>query len=166
MRAPYAVILRRLHVRGFRHMTMHQVSSIETWMRLNPAVNALLFALCGFTHSVSGLLILALFFAIGMLTSVHPFEWFYTEVIRSLEQSPEMPASPPLRRGVFGIGMAGSLMAAWCFTENFVGWGYLTTGVMAVSTAFLAFTHICIPSMIYRGLRFGLLRSRRILRPF
>ena len=112
---PCDVIHRRLSVRGFRTLTVDQACSVETWMRLNPALNALLFGLCGVTGSVPGLLVLAAFFLIGMLTAVHPFELFYTEIIRSLEQTPELPSSPPLRRVVFGIGATGSLTAAWGF---------------------------------------------------
>ncbi len=158
---PAAIIQRRLYIRGFKGLTVDQTVSIETWMRLNPALNALLFALCGLTGSVLGSIVLALFFLIGMLTSVHPFEMFYTQVIRSLEQTPEMPSSPPLRRVVFAIGAAGSVVSAWAFSSDYKGLGYLVMGVMAVSTAVLAFTHICIPSMIYRTIRLGVLRMRR-----
>ena len=152
------VIHRRLYVRGFRTLTVDQACSVETWMRLNPALNALLFALCGITGSVPGLIVLAVFFLIGMLTAVHPFELFYTEIIRSLEQSPELPSSPPLRRAVFAIGAAGSLAAAWGFSSGHPGMGYILMGIMVASTAFLALTHICIPSTIFRILRLDALR--------
>ena len=158
---PATVIQRRLYIRGFRSLTVDQTVSIETWMRLNPALNALLFALCGVTGSVPGSIVLAVFYLIAMLTSVHPFEMFYTEIIRSLEQTPEMPPSPPLRRVVFAIGAAGSLAAAWAFYANHSLLGYILMGVMATSTILLACTHICIPSMIYRSLRMGVLRLRR-----
>jgi hypothetical protein len=158
---PGSAIHHRLHVRGFRNLTEEQARSIETWMRLNPAVNALLFMLCGVTGSVPGLIVLAAFFLIGILSAVHPFELFYTEIIRSLEHTPEMPSSPPLRRAVFGIGFAGSLTAAWAFFSDFTVLGYVITGVMAASTAFLALTHICIPSTIFRLIRLDVLRVRR-----
>jgi hypothetical protein len=158
---PAAVLQRRLYIRGFRSLTPDQAVSIETWMRLNPALNALLFALCGVTGSVPGLVVLAVFFLIGMLTAVHPFELFYTEIIRSLEQTPALPPSPPLRRVVFGIGAAGSLASAWGFSSGHHGLGYVLTAIMVSSTAFLAFTHICIPSTIFRILKLGVLRFRR-----
>ena len=161
LEAPASALQRRLHVRGFRSLSEEQARLVETWMRLNPALNALLFVLCGVTGSVPGLLLLAAFFLIGMLTAVHPFELFYTEIIRSLEQTPALPPSPPLRRAVFGIGAAGSLAAAWGFSSGHSGLGYLLMAVMAVSTAFLAFTHICIPSLIFRVLRLGMFRARR-----
>ncbi|MCD6023848.1 MAG: hypothetical protein K0Q91_764 [Fibrobacteria bacterium] len=158
---PAAVIHRRLRVRGFRNLTEEQARSIETWMRLNPAVHALLFMVCGVTGSVPGLITLAGFFLIGILSSVHPFELFYTEIIRPLEHAPEMPPSPPLRRAVFGIGLAGSLGAAWAFSADFKTPGYLITGVMTASTAFLALTHICVPSALFRLMRLGILGLRR-----
>ena len=158
---PCAEIHRRLYVRGFRGLTEEQVGSVETWMRLNPAINALLFVLCGVTGSIPGLLILAALFAIGILCAVHPFEWFYTEIIRSLEQSPELPHSPPLRRGIFVIGMTGSLASAWGFYSGNAWLGYVITGIMAASTAVLALTHFCIPSTIFRILRLGVLRLQR-----
>lgn len=157
-------IHRRLHVRGFRSLTEEQARSIETWMRLNPAVHALLFMVCGFTGSAPGLIALAGFFLIGILSSVHPFELFYTEVIRPLEHAPEMPSSPPLRRAVFGIGLAGSLAAAWAFSTGFKTPGYLITGIMAASTALLALTHICVPSTVFRLVRLGVVKQRRFSR--
>jgi hypothetical protein len=157
---PCAVIHRRLSARGFRDLTVDQACSVESWMRLNPALNALLFLLCCITGSAPGLLVLAFFFAIGMVSSVHPFEYFYTEIIRSLEQSPALPHSPPLRRVVFAIGMAGCLFSAWAFSSGHPAWGYLVTGIMTASTALLALTHICIPSLVYGLVRRGLLGVR------
>jgi hypothetical protein len=46
-------------------------------------------------------------------------------------------------------------------TVEQASWGYLGTSIMAGSTATLALTHICIPSLIYGFVRGGLLRLRR-----
>jgi len=150
---PCAVIHRRLSARGFRNLTVDQACLVESWMRLNPALHALLFLLCGITGSAPGLLVLAFFFAIGLVSSIHPFEYFYTEIIRSLEQTPDLPHSPPLRRVIFGIGLAGCLASAWAFSSGHAGWGYLVTGIMTASTTLLALTHICFPSLVYGQLR-------------
>jgi hypothetical protein len=157
------VIHRRLHARGFRNLTVEQACSLEAWMRFNPALNALLFALATLAGSSVLMLLLAALFAAGMLTAVHPFEWFYAAVIRPLEQSPELPASPPRRRAVFALGMACSLAVAWDFSSGTRAAGVALGSLMTASTALLALTHICVPSLALRSVRAGFqgLRRRR-----
>lgn len=160
-----AVIHRRLHARGFRNLTVEQACSLEGWMRFNPALHALLFALGTLAGSSTLMLVLAALFAVGMLTAVHPFEWFYAAVIRPLEQSPELPASPPRRRGVFALGMACSLAVALAFAYDARPAGVALGVVMTASTALLAVTHICVPSLVFRSVRAGIQRMRRRRRP-
>jgi hypothetical protein len=160
-----AVIHRRLHTRGFRNLTVEQACSLEAWMRFNPAMNTLLFALATLAGSSLLMLLLAALFAVGMLTAVHPFEWFYAAVIRPLEQSPELPASPPRRRAVFALGMACSLAVAWNFHFGSRAAGIVLGSLMTASTALLALTHICVPSLAFRSLRAGFQRLRRRRRP-
>jgi len=168
--APYrepvcAVIQRRLQARGFRNLTLDQACSLEAWMRFNPAMHALLFALSTLAGSSALMLVLAGLFLIGMLTAVHPFEWFYAAVIRPLEQSPELPVSPPRRRAVFALGMMCSLAVAVAFHTGFRPLGAALGVLMTASTVLLALTHICVPSLVFRSCRAGFLRLRRRRRP-
>ena len=160
-----SVIQRRLQARGFRNLTLDQACSLEGWMRFNPALHTLLFALATLANSATLMLLLAGLLSVGMLTAVHPFEWFYSAVIRPLEQSPELPPSPPRRRGVFAVGIAFALSAAWAFSRGATGLGILLGALMTASTALLALTHICVPSFAFRTARAGFVRYRRKFRP-
>jgi hypothetical protein len=150
-----------MHARGFRNLTVEQACSLEAWMRFNPAMHALLFALAIIAGSPALMVALAALFAVGMIAAVHPFEWFYTAVIRPLEQSPELPASPPRRRAVFALGMACSLVVAWEFSFGSHTAGIVLASLMTASAALLALTHICVPSLGFRSLRAGFLYLRR-----
>jgi hypothetical protein len=146
--APCAVVLRRLQTRGFRGLSEDQACRLGPWMRFTPALQALLFGLCTVTGSVPVLTGLAVMLAVGLLTARHPFDWLYGGVIRPLEHSPELPRSPFRRRMVFALGIVWCLATAWAFETGREGAGYLLGGLMTASTALLAFTHICVPSLV------------------
>jgi len=134
-------------------------------MRFSPALHALLFAIALIAGSSAMMFALAALFAVGMVTAVHPFEWFYAAVIRPLEQSPELPPSPPRRRAVFALGLACSLAVGAAFAAGRHVPAVLLGVLMVASTAFLAVTHICVPSLAFRSVRGGILRVKRRRRP-
>lgn len=111
-------------------------------------LHALLFGLCTITGSAEVLLVTAAILTVGFVAGYHPFDMIYSGVIRPLEKSPELPPCPIRRRLVFLVGVGWCLGTAWAFASGNPMLGYLLGGVMTASTALLATTHICIPSLI------------------
>lgn len=146
--SPCAVVMRRLQARGFAIRSAEEACALGPWMRFTPMVQALLFGLCTLTCSVPVLLALAGVLAVGLVTGRHPFDWLYDGVIRPLEQSPPLPATPMRRRMVFLIGVFWCLATARAFATGNEAAGYLLGGIMTASTTLLALTHICIPSHV------------------
>ncbi len=145
---PCAVVAHRLRVRGFRGITEEEACRISVWIRFTPMLQAILFGLSTVTGSEIVLNAMAAVLLIGAITGRHPFDWIYDGMIRSLEQTPKLPATPPRRRAVFVLGAAWCLLTAALFSAGEMTAGYALGGVMTLSTTLLAFTHICIPSRV------------------
>jgi len=143
-----AVVMRRLQLRGFAFRDEDEACRIGPWMRFTPTVQALLFGLCTVTGSVPVLLALAVVLATGLATARHPFDLAYNLLIRPLENSPELPASPVRRRLVFLVGALWCLATAWQFSAGNHAAGTTLGALMTASTTLLAATHICIPSRV------------------
>lgn len=143
-----AALLRRLRVRGFHLQSEGEATRLSPWLRFTPTLQALLFGLSTLTGSVPGFLGLAVLMAVGVLLGWHPFDWFYNEVIRPLEKSPELPETPVRRRMVFVLGIAWCLVTAQAFYTGHDAVGILLGVIMTASTALLAATQICIPSLV------------------
>jgi hypothetical protein len=142
------VVLRRLQSRGFDLRSKEEACTLGPWLRFTPMLQTILFGFSTVTGSVEVLIALASVLAIGVLAGFHPFDLIYTGVIRPLEKSPELPRCPIRRRMVFLVGVVWCSVTAWAFASGNVFWGYLLGAIMTASTALLATTHICIPSLI------------------
>lgn len=143
-----AVLLRRLRARGFELESEAEALHMAPWLRFTPMLQAVLFGLSTITGSASVLWVMAVLLAIALVAGVHPFDVIYSRVIRPLEESPELPPSPIRRRMVFLIGVVWCATTAWAFATGYQVAGYVLGGVMSASTALLAATHICIPSLV------------------
>ncbi len=143
-----SVVAHRLRVRGFRGISEEEAGRIGAWIRFTPMLQAVLFGFSTVTASHEVLLALAGVLLFGALSGRHPFDWIYDGMIRALEQSPKLPATPPRRRAVFALGAAWCLATAALFMWGYPTAGYALGGMMTFSTALLALTHICIPSLV------------------
>lgn len=143
-----AEVLRRLRARGFDVRTREEAREVGQWLRFTPMLQALLFGLGTFTASVELLSVMAGLLAVGVVAGSHPFDLIYTGIIRQLETAPEHPRCSARRRLVFLVGFVLCVATAWSFAHGRFAAGYLIGGVMIASTAFLAATHICIPSLV------------------
>jgi hypothetical protein len=95
---------------------------------------------------------LAIFAASTVFLPSHPFNYVYNYGVRHLTGTRPLP--PGTTQGKFGCGM-GSLMLigiGYAFYSGASAVGYAAGGVMAVMVTFLAFTHLCVPSIIYKAL--------------
>lgn len=153
---PENVELRRLRTRGFETLTERDAAAVAPWLRFTPLLQALLFALCTATGSAAALVGMAIMLALAALTGHHLFDGLYHAVIRPLEKTPVLPRCPPRRRIVFLIGSLWCLATAHEFAAGRVATGTLLGSLMTASTALVAFTHICIPSMAIRAVRDGI----------
>jgi len=130
---------------------------VGPWLRFTPMLQALFFGLATATASVQILTLMAALLAVGVVMGCHPFDLFYTGIIRQLEKSPEHPRCSNRRRGVFLVGIAFCAATIWAFLNGHAMVGYLLGSLMTASTALLAATHICIPSLVmgwlFRGTR-------------
>jgi hypothetical protein len=145
-------LLRRMRTRGFCVQSEGEATRLGQWLCFTPMMQAILFGLSTLTGSVAAFLALAMLMAVGVVFGLHPFDWFYSEVVRPLEKSPELPQTPVRRRMVFALGIAWCLVSAQAFATGHSRVGLLLGGIMTASTALLAFTHICIPSVVMEWL--------------
>jgi hypothetical protein len=145
-------LLRRIQTRGFRVQSAGEATRLGPWLCFTPMLQAILFGLSTLTGSVPAFVGLALMLAVGLVFGLHPFDWFYNEVVRPIEKSPELPETPVRRRMVFALGIAWCLVSAQAFATGHVLLGSLLGSIMTASTALLAFTHICIPSLVMQWL--------------
>jgi hypothetical protein len=142
------VVLRRLRDRGFELRSPQEACDVGPWLRFTPMLQAVLFGFSTVTASVAVLLALAGVLAVGLVAGYHPFDWIYAGVIRPLEKSPALPRCPVRRRLVFLVGIVFCGATAWAFATGRMPLGYALGGIMTASTALLAATHICIPSLV------------------
>jgi rhodanese-related sulfurtransferase len=85
----------------------------------------------------------------GAATPRHPFDWLYNYGVRHLLGKPAIPRNAAPRRFSCAVGAAWLALTAGAF---FLGWdilGYILGAGMAGMAAFVAVTHICLPSLIY-----------------
>lgn len=143
-----AVLLRRLRARGFALESEEEAFRVAPWLRFTPMMQALLFGLSTLTGSAGVLWGMAVVLSVGLVTGHHPFDALYSGVIRPLEKSPELPPCPVRRRMVFLVGVVWCLVTAWAFSRGHRTTGYVLGGLMSASTALLAGTHICLPSLV------------------
>lgn len=142
------VVLERLRLRGFELDSREEACDVGQWLRFTPMLQALLFGVATITASAEIFLALAGLLAVGVLMGCHPFDLIYTGIIRQLENVPEHPRCSFRRRAVFLVGIALSAATVWSFTNGHAVAGYLLGAAMTASTALLAATHICIPSLV------------------
>lgn len=142
------VVLHRLRARGFQLESEEEAAELGPWLRLTPMLQALLFGLSTVTGAAPAFWLLAALMVVGIVSGWHPFDLFYNGVIRPIEKTPELPATPLRRRLVFVLGIVWCLATARAFTGGNPALGWLLGGIMTASTALLAFTHICIPSQV------------------
>jgi rhodanese-related sulfurtransferase len=90
--------------------------------------------------------------AVGAAAPRHPFDLVYNYAVRHVVRKPAVPRNAPPRRFSCGVGAAWLAVTVSAFLAGWDGVGYLLGAGLAAMAAFVAVTHICLPSLVYTRL--------------
>ena len=141
----------RLQTQGFEGMSVNDLARVEPWLRLTPALCALIVVVGTVLAEPVVFFLLAPLAAFGALFPRHPFDFAYNYGLRHLTRTPPLPANGAPRRFACGIASIWIVAIGVSFALGAEGAGYVLGGLMAAVATLVATTHICIPSMIYRA---------------
>jgi rhodanese-related sulfurtransferase len=142
----------RLETQGYVGVGARTLGDIQFGLRFSPALCAAGVALGAARASASILLVMMATAVIGAATPRHPFDWLYNYAVRQVLNKPAIPRNAAPRR--FSCAVASVWLGATVIAF-LVGWdiaGYVLGTAMAGMAAFVAVTHICLPSLVYTRL--------------
>jgi rhodanese-related sulfurtransferase len=139
----------RLESQGYVGLGDRTLADIQSGLRFSPALCA--FGVAVATALASGPLVLVMMLtaASGAATPRHPFDYLYNGAVRHVIGKPAIPRNNAPRRFSCAVGAVWLTVTAGMF---FAGWtvaGYILGAAMAAMAAFVAMTHICLPSLVY-----------------
>ncbi len=142
----------RLEAQGYVGVGGRTLADIQFGLRFSPALCAAGVALGTALASPAILAVMMATAVVGASTSRHPFDWVYNYGVRYALRKPAIPRNAPPRRfscavaSVWLVGTIGAFLAGWDLI------GYILGAGMAGMAAFVAVTHICLPSLVYTRL--------------
>jgi rhodanese-related sulfurtransferase len=142
----------RLEVQGYVGVGERTLADIQFGLRFSPALCAAGVALGTVLASPAILLAMMVTAIVGAATPRHPFDWLYNYGVRRLLSKPAIPRNAAPRRFSCGVASVWLLGTAVAFTAGWTIPGYVLGASMAGMAAFVAVTHICLPSLIYTRL--------------
>jgi|GEM_PF-144944 len=142
----------RLEIQGVAGVSDRTLADIQSGLRFSPALCALGVATGTLLASPPVLLGMMATATLGAATPRHPFDWLYNYGVRHLFGKPAIPRNAAPRRFACGVGAAWLLVTAAAFVMGFAVAGYVLGAAMTAMAAFVAATHICVPSLVYTRL--------------
>lgn len=139
----------RLEAQGYVGVGERTLADIQFGLRFSPALCATGVAAGTALASPPILLAMMATAVIGGATPRHPFDWLYNSAVRHVLGKPAIPRNGAPRR--FSCTVA-SVWLAVTVVVFIAGWdvaGYVLGAAMAGMAAFVAATHICLPSLVY-----------------
>ena len=142
----------RLEAQGYVGVGERTLADIQFGLRFSPALCAA--GVAAGTALASPLILAAMMATaiVGASTPRHPFDWLYNYGVRHALGKPAIPRNAAPRRfscavaSVWLVGTIGAFLAGWDVA------GYILGAGMAGMAAFVAVTHICLPSLVYTRL--------------
>lgn len=125
------------------------LADIQFGLRFSPALCTTGVAIATALASWPLVLVMMATAVLGAVTPRHPFDWVYNYGVRHLLDKPPIPRNAAPRRFSCAVGAVWLAITAGSF---FLGWnvvGYILGAGMTGMAAFVAVTHICLPSLVY-----------------
>lgn len=141
---------RRLDIQGFDAVDDRLLAQTGAWLRLAPALCALVAAVGTALAAAPVLWALAATAALGALLPSHPFDLVYNFGVRRLTGTPRLPENRAPRRFACAVGSAWLVVTGALFALGFELAGYVLGGAFVATATLVATTHICIPSILFR----------------
>lgn len=145
-------VRRRLRVQGYACSDDQSFRAVVPWTRFSPALCSAFGALGTLLASPLILGALVPFAALGAVFRVHPFDLVYNHGIRHLTGTDPLPKNGVPRRFACGVAAVWLTVTAIAFWMGALLLGYGLGGLFVAVSGFVATTHICIPSIVYRRL--------------
>jgi hypothetical protein len=143
--------VRRLRVQGFDDDAL--LAEVSPWLRLSPALCAILAGLGTASASPTILFVLAGTALLGATLPFHPFDLIYNYGIRFLVGKRALPSNGAPRRFACGIAAVWLVATALFFVGGQAIAGYALGALFVVVAGLVSTTDICIPSLMYHLFR-------------
>ena len=144
-------VRQRLEIQGFLGLDDRSLAAAAPWLRLAPALCAIIGAVGTALASPQVLWALAATAILGAVLPFHPFDLIYGIGLRRLTGSPALPVNGAPRRFACAVGSIWLLATGAMFGVGSVLAAYALGGAFVATAGLVATTHICIPSLIYRA---------------
>jgi rhodanese-related sulfurtransferase len=141
-----------LETQGYVGVGEGTLADIQFGLRFSPALCAIGVALGTILASPIILLVMSATALAGAATPRHPFDLVYNHGVRRLLGKPAIPRNAPPRRFSCGVATVWLAVTVSAFLVGWDGVGYVLGASMAGMAAFVAVTHICLPSLVYTRL--------------
>ena len=142
----------RLEGQGYVGVGERTLADLQFGLRFSPALCATGVALGAALASPLILLVMTATAVIGAATPRHPFDWLFNYGVRYALGKPAIPRNGAPRRFSCAVGSVWLAAAALAFLAGWDLVGYALGASMAGMAAFVAVTHICLPSLAYTRL--------------
>ena len=144
----------RIEAQGYLGLSDATLAKVGPWLRLSPAICMVWVAIATYYQSVTALIVLIPFAALGMILPWHPFDTIYNFGIRHLIGTELLPRAKAPRKFACFVATVWLIATSWAFYSGAITIGYVLGGSLVVAAAVPTFTDFCIPSFFY-GLMFG-----------
>jgi hypothetical protein len=146
-----ATLRKRLDIQGYDCVDDGTLERTQLWLRVSPALCGAIAAAGVALASPAILWGLSVIAAAGAILPFHPFDVIYNAGIRRITRSPRLPLNGPPRRFACGMASIGLAATGALFALDYTLAGYVFGIALIAVAALLTFTHICVPSTIYRA---------------
>jgi len=142
---------RLLDIQGFERVDDATLAKTEFWLRVAPALCAIIAAVGSALAAPWLLWSLAVVAAAGAALPSHPFDLIYNAGVRRVRGGPRLPENGAPRRFACALACAWLVAAGAMFAAGYDVAGYALGGALVAVAALVSTTHICIPSIIFRA---------------
>jgi hypothetical protein len=140
----------RLEMQGFHGLDDQAISELGPWLRLTPAICALLVAVATVLGSVPLLIALGATALFGAVFPRHPFDILYNYGARYIAGTRALPPNQAPRRFACAFATLWLALTTWAFAAGAILAGRIL-GAMFVGVALVpVLTDFCVPSFLFQ----------------
>lgn len=140
----------RIEMQGFINLSDSELSEIRPWIKLAPALCLLGVGIGMVTQSSIVFAILIPIAALGSLLPWHPFDLFYSLMIRHWIQGPAIPHYRAPRKIACGVATAWLTVVFVAFNADHIVAANVLAGLFLVTAALPVVIDFCVPSFLYQ----------------
>jgi uncharacterized protein DUF4395 len=145
---------KRIEAQGYLGLSDATLAEVGPWLRFSPAICMVWISIATYYESVTALLVLIPFTALGAILPWHPFDAIYNNGIRHILGTQLLPRAKAPRKFACKVAFVWLCAISWAFYSGATVLGYFLGGSLAFAAAVPTFTDFCVPSFFY-GLMFG-----------